>query len=190
MTLVCKLFFLYLNLQWEAEFVWGSVHFSFMESNRQSSCISVARWLMVLKTTMWTLNRLRFLKQASVSSNRSKSSSRSLSSNFHLSTGRRGPPVRPRREAFFYNPKWAGEKDQITSEATPAAHKEVLRWTMELPWAPPLSPSWGAQPELNQSLGSEQPHGWTKCSQYNLIVIVLPSNVKSISFQNHKGMGL
>lgn len=128
----------------------------------------------------------QILKQASVSNNHSKSSFLLI---FISQQVGEAPPLRPRREAF-YNPKWAGEKDQITSEATPAAHKEVLRWTMELPWAPPLSPSWAAQPELNQSLGSEQPHGWTKCSQYNLIVIVLPSNVKSISFQNHKGMGL
>lgn len=84
----------------------------------------------------------------------------------------------------------AGEKAQITSEATPAAQKEVFSQTMELPWAPPLSPSWATQPELNQSLGSEQPHGWPKCSHHNLIVIVLPSSVRGISFQYHDGIGV
>lgn len=61
---------------------------------------------------------------------------------------------------------------------------------MELPRAPPLSPSWAGRPALSQSLGSEQPHGWTKCSHHNLIVIVLPSNVKAISFQDGEGMRL
>lgn len=130
-----------------------------------------------------------FRSSVSVGNGHFKSSDRTLSSNIRLSTGLWAPPVSPKRKAF-YHPNWGGEKGQITSEATPAAHKEVLRWTMELPWAPPLSPSWAAQPELNQSLGSEQPHGWPKCSHHNLIVIVLPSNVKGISFQYHGGIGV
>lgn len=162
--------------------VWGSVHCT----QQSHQC---RRWLMVLKTMTWTCECEDFKTSTQLATVARNLPTAAVLLIFISQQVRRGPPVRPWREAF-YNPKWAGEKDQITSEATPAAHKEVLRWTMELPWAPPLSPSWAAQPELNQSLGSEQPHGWTKCSQYNLIVIVLPSNVKSISFQNHKGMGL
>lgn len=129
------------------------------------------------------------VKQASISNHLDRWLRRHLSSSFHRSTDLSHSAVGPWRKAF-YHPKWTAEKDQITSGPTPAAHKEVLRWTMELPRAPPLSPSWAGRPEPHQSLGSEQPHGWTKCSHHNLIVIVLPSNVKAISFQDCEGMGV
>lgn len=94
----------------------------------------------------------------------------------------------PKRKAFFFIIQ---SEDEWKAKSHQRQHQLHIKKFFTEQWSLrehhlclPAEP----HSQLNQSLGSEQPHGWPKCSHHNVIVIVLPSNVKGISFQYREGI--